>query len=331
MPVTCYLCHLCVHSHHRLYVRALVRSPSSLHLLSLFSPPLSSVFLLALSRSFLADIRVAVDDNAFRLKAFASGASSSDDSAAAFGISLVQSPLTVAVGAQIATTLQNGANPRPPPSPPAPAMQYASLQPCNGTAPSQHWTLRDGYIHYGGDSRSNIGTRCLSLVKAAPYPAIVYSCEAEPTHSARNQTTPRNGSDEAHSAAPSNDELWEHTADGQLVMQGYHPSHGAWCLGYNALALGQNVRLEPCASGAARLGNAVGGADASQIWTVTSAGGLVNGGGAGCLSGADTPVPQHTPPLPLPLPLPPSAPSSTPVPIGVINYTRFYHRLGNRS
>jgi hypothetical protein len=199
-----------------------------------------------------------------------SSSNSSGNNHGSYGLSLIQSPKTVAVGASISTTLIGASPPpSPSPSPSPPGVETTSLVACNGTDPHQAWVVDGEYVRYQGKGSG----KCLSLVKTAPFPAIVFSCEevagADQANLHRHPSQQHQGQPELYGGPLRNDELWEHLSSGQLVMRGFNPDKGKksdWCLGYDPLALGQNIRLEPCSS-----------TDVNQVWNVTDANGTVLG------------------------------------------------------
>ena len=244
--------------------------------------------------------------------------------ATGLGVSLVQSPETVAVGATLRSALEVGGSPAPAPTPPGPGPPGPGPPPppavvlsgCNASDSAQMW-------RYNGRSIQSVlhPQDCLALVKAVPYPAILWSCQAPTAQrlpskgpTAQRRTAQGAGAQSGGGLPPStrlgNDQLWQLSPTGQLLMEGFTPkgSKGTWCLGHDPLALGQAVRLVPCASGTK-----------GQTWVFTGARGtpgLWRNGDGNCLAA------------------PPSAPVGfgeqlrAQVGTGVVNYTRVYHRLG---
>lgn len=247
---------------------------------------------------------------------------------------MVQSPYTVAVGATLRTTLQGPPTPPSPPSPPpAPPQATIGLSVCKPTNVSTVENTTSQLWKFDGHSIQSVQdpSSCLALVKAPPYPAILWSCQ-QPLPA---RTAPVHRAKGFGGGLVGNDQLWQLTATGQLLMEGFRPksstSKSVWCLGYDPLALGQPVHLMPCDS-----------TNSNQKWSFSGAargksGTWQNHGGAGCLTTV-----ASAPGLPEPYPQPPpqlqqlqpqrrshAAAETRAAPTGVINYTRVYHRLGN--
>ena len=230
--------------------------------------------------------------------------------AAGLGLSLVQSPETVAVGANLVVG-GDGPTPSPPPAPP-PSPPALSLQDCNKSDPRQRWSYDSSGKHRVASGNPAHAGACVALVKAPPYPAILWPCAEIGSPAAAAAT--------AAAASLRDDQLWRLSPQGELLMEGFFPNGARtkpWCLTFDRLALDSAVRLENCATGAAEQEWSF----STTVDTVTGSTLLRNGIGS-CLStqsDADADADR------------PSVAANTGANSGVLNYTRVYHRLGNRT
>ena len=232
--------------------------------------------------------------------------------AAGLGVSVVQSPETVAVGATLIIT-GGTPNPGPPGPAPGPTPPALSVQTCNAADPQQLWAYnRNGKHRIESGDPSHAGA-CVALVKATPYPAILWPCAAEgPSNVAGNMTTAAGDAESLR-----DDQLWELSSEGQLLMEGFRPggAKSAWCLTYDKLALGHAVRLEACTA-----------STPEQTWSIRVADASAAAGFARFQNGAGSCLSTR-----------PDAgagavrPAQSNATTGTISYSRVYHRLGNRT